>query len=478
MSRLTIDKKLFGAFSTMLFFTLILLAMHLVQSRQSNNRLQAVLRHYNRKSAIGKDIELATVEMQGAQRGLVVSYEAKDEASAPQYIKLYQDAGARIDTELQELTSLADTPEERDVITQVQENLESWKPGFQQLIDLCKSGEIAQAYEKRNANKVISASMRQASTHLVAIQEQAMTAVQRESDAAVSESGWVTAVVGGFSLLTCALVILIVRRIVQQLRNAVASLSSGAHELSQGSQQIAKSSQSLAHGTCEQAAAIQQTSAATEQITAMAKRNSGSAVEASEHMDRTVEVVEEANRSLEEMRTSINEINESSDKVGKIIKVIEQIAFQTNILALNAAVESARAGDAGKGFAVVADEVRTLAQRSAQAAEDTAHLIQDSIAKSRLGHVRLEQVTRSIQGITHGTTQASQLVEAVKQGSDQQARGAEQILTAMTNIEKVTQSSAAGAEEGAATGEEMNAQADALRGVVDLLYSMVGHSFA
>lgn len=478
MSTVTIDKKLFGAFSAMLLFTIVLLVLHLIQSRESNTRMQTVLHHYNVKSSIGKDIELATVQMQGAQRGLMVSYEAKDEASAPQYVTLYANSSAQIDKLLSQLSSLADSPDEIAVISQVREGTTAWKPRFEDLVNLCKAGEISRAYELRSQNKVISANMLQAAIRLEQIQQKAMDHVQEVSDAAVRQAAWVTGIVAFFSLLACASVIIIVRQIVRQLRDAVQSLSSGADELASGSGQIAKSSQALAQGTCEQAAAIEQTSAATEEITSMARKNSQNASQAAEFMEQTVQIVQTANHSLSEMRASMDEINESSDKVGKIIKTIEQIAFQTNILALNAAVESARAGEAGMGFAVVADEVKTLAERSARAADDTARLIEDSIAKSRLGNLRLQQVSRSIDGITHGTAKATELVEAVKQGSDQQAHGANQILSAMTNIEAVTQASAAGAEEGAATGQQMNAQANSLRSVVEVLHAMVGHTYA
>jgi methyl-accepting chemotaxis protein len=474
LKSLTIDKKLFAIFSTLLLIILALLVLFVFEARRNHHAMELVLHRYNTKLAIGNSIELATAEMQGAQRGLVLSYEARDTASAPQYTALYETSGVRLEQLLDDLAPLADSPQEVQVISRVREGWTSWKPRFRELVRLCESGNTAQAYQLRSQNKVVSAVMRSAASELVLQQTKAMQTEEMEAGRAVTQANWITGIAGCLSLIVSAFVVFIVRQILANLRNSIKALESGANQIANGAGQIASSSQSLAQGTSGQAASIEETSAATEQINAMAKKNSNSARRASELMDETNKVVDEANRSLDEMQLSMNEIIAGSNQVGKIIKVIEQIAFQTNILALNAAVESARAGDAGMGFAVVADEVRTLAQRSARAAEDTALLIEESISRSRLGHSRLEVVTRAIHGITEGTRHASLLVGEMKAGSDEQAKGAQQIARAMTNIEKVTQESAAHAEEGVTTSEEMNAQAESLREVVETLHAMVG----
>jgi methyl-accepting chemotaxis protein/methyl-accepting chemotaxis protein-1 (serine sensor receptor) len=174
------------------------------------------------------------------------------------------------------------------------------------------------------------------------------------------------------------------------------------------------------------------------------------------------------------MVVAMSDIKTSSDKVGKIIRVIDEIAFQTNILALNAAVEAARAGEAGMGFAVVADEVRNLAQRCAQAARDTAGLIEESICKSNEGKMKVDQVAAAIQAITQESAKVKALVDEVSVGSQEQTRGIEQVSKALMQIEQVTQQSAANAEESAAAAEELTAQASTLMEVVDQLSAMVG----
>ncbi|HTU99185.1 MAG TPA: methyl-accepting chemotaxis protein [Luteitalea sp.] len=185
-------------------------------------------------------------------------------------------------------------------------------------------------------------------------------------------------------------------------------------------------------------------------------------------------LVDNANSALGQMLESMAAIEESSDKVSKVIKTIDEIAFQTNILALNAAVEAARAGDAGTGFAVVADEVRALAQRSAQAARDTAILIEESIARSAEGQARAKEVSTAIQSVTATSCQIKELVDAVSTASAQQAQGIDQVSQAIAQMEQVTQTTAATAEESAAASEELNAQAEATMSTVATLGAMVG----
>lgn len=161
-------------------------------------------------------------------------------------------------------------------------------------------------------------------------------------------------------------------------------------------------------------------------------------------------------------------------RIQKISKVIDEIAFQTNILALNAAVEAARAGEAGMGFAVVADEVRNLAQRCAQAAQETAGLIEASIAKSNDGRAKLDQVTKAVRSIAESSTNVKTLVDEVKLGSNEQARGVDQVSKAILQMEKLVQATAAQAEESAASGAELASQSEGLKGIVARLDSMVG----
>ena len=187
-------------------------------------------------------------------------------------------------------------------------------------------------------------------------------------------------------------------------------------------------------------------------------------------MDRRIK---DSDAALGEMLASMNDIKSSGGKIAKIIKVIDEIAFQTNILALNAAVEAARAGEAGAGFAVVAAEVRNLAQRSAQAAKDTADLIEESIGRSDAGSAKLEKVAVVIRAIKDSASKVKILVDEVNQGSQEQARGAEQVSKAMQQMGQVTQANAASSEQTAAAGQELAAQAESMSSIALELRAVV-----
>jgi methyl-accepting chemotaxis protein/methyl-accepting chemotaxis protein-1 (serine sensor receptor) len=285
---------------------------------------------------------------------------------------------------------------------------------------------------------------------------------------------WVSLAVFATALAVAGIVVTftIRRHVVQPVMTVVAELRGAAGEVTSASSEVASSSQALSQGATTQAASLEETSASMEEMASMTRQNADNSREAARVMGQTEQLVGTANAALSEMVTSMTAIHESSGKVAKIIKTIDEIAFQTNILALNAAVEAARAGEAGMGFAVVADEVRALAQRSAQAARDTAALIEESIARSTEGQHKVAQVTSAIGSITGSARHVKGLIDQVSVASTQQAQGIDQVTQAITQMEKVTQSTAATAEESAAASEQLSAQAETTMEIVSRLAAL------
>jgi methyl-accepting chemotaxis protein len=262
----------------------------------------------------------------------------------------------------------------------------------------------------------------------------------------------------------------------KSLRTALGSLSAGSVQVASAAGQLAASSQALSQGANEQARALQETSASMEQMASTTLHNREGALQAATLVNTVTRQMDESTVALDQMVGSMAGIKDSSDKVARIIKTIDEIAFQTNILALNAAVEAARAGEAGAGFAVVAGEVRSLALRSAQSARDTAALIEESTVRSLEGTTKVAEVASAITATAANMTRLKAIVEGVQVASQQQTQGIERVTLTFAQIERVTQATAANSEESAAASEELNAHAESTLATVQQLALLVGGS--
>ncbi len=275
-------------------------------------------------------------------------------------------------------------------------------------------------------------------------------------------------------LLALALGILITRSITKPIHRIIAGLTTGAGEVASASEQVSSASQSLAEGASEQAASIEETSASLEEMSSMTKQNADNARQADGLMGGSKQVVSKANESMGSLTNSMHEISKASEETSKIVKTIDEIAFQTNLLALNAAVEAARAGEAGAGFAVVADEVRNLAMRAAEAAKNTATLIEGTVKKVHEGSSLVTTTNEAFEQVSVSSSKVAELVGEIAAASGEQAQGIEEVNKAVTEMDKVTQTNAANAEESASASEELNAQAEQMQGMVDELVGLVG----
>ncbi len=268
----------------------------------------------------------------------------------------------------------------------------------------------------------------------------------------------------------------IARGIITVLQRISSQMDQGAEQVAAASSQVSSSSQQLAEGASEQAASIEETSSSLEEMSSMTKQNAANASQADTLMKKANQVVQQANQSMAALTGSMGSISKASEETSKIIKTIDEIAFQTNLLALNAAVEAARAGEAGAGFAVVADEVRNLAMRAADAAKNTSDLIEGTVKKVDDGSELVTKTNEAFGQVADSAKKVGELVGEIAAASDEQAQGIGQVNQAVIEMDKVVQQNAANAEESASASEEMNAQAEQMKGVMAELVTMVGGS--
>lgn len=261
-------------------------------------------------------------------------------------------------------------------------------------------------------------------------------------------------------------ILISMRNIRDNLSNTLSQINQTSDQVASGSDQVASGAQALSQGATEQASAIEELAATINEISSQIKTNSSSAQQASSTVGIVSAKVLESNEQMTKMTTAMSEISASSSQIGKIIKTIEDIAFQTNILALNAAVEAARAGEAGKGFAVVADEVRNLASKSSDASKSTSDLIESSITAVKHGTEIAKQTAVSLLSVVDGTKEITEQITQIAKASQQQAGAIVQVTQGVEQISNVVQTNSATAEESAAASEELSGQAQVLKSLV------------
>jgi methyl-accepting chemotaxis protein len=454
-------------------FSLAGVAWYATQSL--GNELNFVTATVATRSILAGTLHSEVLAMRAKTRGTIMYSLAHDPKHAEAERDGFRQSLKAAKASVAEIRPFLTTEQERNQMAGIDADLDLYSSSFEQTSKLLSSGKTAAALTMyREQGGTIGERMLNSAATYVEIQKPTLGEANATGIQKTASSRWLALVFVGIALAIVGAIAFVVRQITTKLRAITASLSDGASQIAAGSSQVSASSQTLALGASEQASSLEETSASAEEITSMTRQNAANTSQVAELMTTVDHRVTEGNSTLGLMIASMKQINESSGKISKIIKVIDEIAFQTNILALNAAVEAARAGEAGMGFAVVADEVRNLAQRSAQAAKDTASLIEESIATSDQGSTQLQKVADVVGSITEAANKVKVLVDEVNIGSQEQAKGIEEIARSLTQMDKVTQGTAAAAEQSASASEEMSAQARSLSHIVDELRIMAG----
>jgi methyl-accepting chemotaxis protein/methyl-accepting chemotaxis protein-1 (serine sensor receptor) len=474
-TKMTIGRKLMLSFAGLIVLVVTLSFTFLSVVGSLKDVFDIAVNKTATKISLAGTLDTAQSDMLAWQRSMVLFTFAKDPDQFSAALRRFQESSEIANRSVEAIRPLLVDDEGRRIADEARSGLAAWNAAVAEMERRCKAGDPAAAlsYGMEHVVPIYDALSRNAA-RLKEIQAGRLEENRAEANTQDARSRWIALVMLVLSIGGGGIVFAIVRHITTVLQRVAVEMSDGAGQVAGAAAQVSASSQSLAQGSSEQAASIEETSAATEEIHSMARRNTENSNSAAALVSQSQQRFDETKVSLEQMVTAMNEITNSSDKISKIIKVIDEIAFQTNILALNAAVEAARAGEAGLGFAVVADEVRNLAQRCAQAAKDTAALIEDSVNKSNVGKVKVDQVAGAIRLVTEEAGKIKVLVDEISVGSQEQARGIEQIATAVTQMDKVTQKAAASAEEGASAAEELTAQSESLKNVVAQLVEMIG----
>ncbi|HEY4045343.1 MAG TPA: methyl-accepting chemotaxis protein [Acidobacteriaceae bacterium] len=471
---MTIKKKLYLAYGVMLLLAMCMGITSITLFSNLSTTIHELTGPDMTKLVLAGAINTISAEMLSEERGMQLRAMQGDNETVLKYAAAYEKSSEDLKNAVDQCRPLLVDSAAIGLLAQLDDARGKASIKYAEFHNAISEAKLDVSYEIYKSLVPLMNSLSDAGARLLRNEQSRMAQATGTTVGQVFRGHSIMMVLMLLSTAVGAVVVWIIKHLDGQLRQSITELSEGAEQVASAASQVSSSSQSLARDTSEQAAMIEETSASSEEINSMAKRSSENSRSAADLVTALQHGMNETNLALADTVKAMDAIGESSDKIAAILSVIDKIAFQTNILALNAAVEAARAGEAGMGFAVVADEVRNLAQRCAQAAQDTSALIEHSIHSSNNGKAKVKQVADAGRQVTEEFTKVKTLVDEINVGSQEQGRGVDQISRAITQMEQSTQKSAANAEESAAAAEELTAQSETLQEIAERLSNMIG----
>ena len=471
LTRFKLGTRLGFGYAATLALMVVIAALGISSMSAVNENLDQVVNQGYKALMVANEIASHTNSIQISVRNIVViqdkSYQEKEKV-------VLDNARGALAKSMEKMNSMVNTKEARQAFEDAKQAIGAGRESNGKALEYGLQGKITEA----------AAMLLQADAQYknVLVKMDAMINQQSKATAQItdmSKQEYNSSRILMISLSTAALVIgaiiafFLTRSITKPISRVVDGLTQGAEQIASASSQVSSASQSLAEGASEQAASIEETSSSLEEISSMTRQNAQAANDANRIMAETSGVVTVAAESMNRLTESMVEISRASEETQKIIKTIDEIAFQTNLLALNAAVEAARAGEAGAGFAVVADEVRNLAMRAADAAKNTANLIEGTVKKIKDGSDVVSKTNEEFTKVSTSSMRMRELVSEIAAASQEQAQGIEQINKGVSMMDKVVQHNASSAEESASASQEMNAQAEQMKDYVDELVAVI-----
>jgi methyl-accepting chemotaxis protein len=474
MSSVPVGKKLLLAGGAMLLLTFTLGSVALVCITEIGEHLHEIVRNTVRQQTLVHEMERNISFMTGGTKGILLRGLQHNAIGIGWNADDFRVYSGSLQGDIDTLEKMRLAPETTKGLNHLIDVLAATRRANDKILAAARAGDMEQAFAAYNGTmKQLELEQKAAIITMLAVQDKALVSQSDAAEASVVDSRRITGVLLALALVLGAVFVWVVRQVVRLVRGSVSELGDMVEQIAAAANQFSSASRTLAEGASEQAASIGETSHSVSEITILVQRTRQNSQATANMMAGSSYEFERTNHLLEEMVESMEGINASSNAISKIIRIIDEIAFQTNILSLNAAVEAARAGAAGLGFAVVAEEVRSLAQRCAQAAKDTTDLIDDSVKRSTTGKLKVNQVANAIRSITDQSGKIAILVDQITSHSAEEGDRIKRIGTAIFEIEKVTRSSAAGAKQGASAAEQLHAQSASLTEVVNRMRVMV-----